>query len=113
MTAISKVPVKPLTKSEEFTLYLKRNISTLDFIKLHSYLGRQTTNRLTRLLNPIENKLGQFEASEILVVAQLLNVPPSELVEKWGLGLDALSVNQMNQMIQPEGLQLGFVTSNF
>jgi hypothetical protein len=112
MTATATI--KPKSKSELFADYLKSNLSKQAYDSLHLELGYGTTNRLTRLLRPDSNNLGQFTASEVSTLSALLSeksetpITPQDLIVEWGLGVEVITIDEANRLVQYQGLELGF-----
>lgn len=101
--------IKPLSKTEEFALWLEDNLYKRDFDQLYILFGLKNTNRITRILNPETGDLGEFSAEEVGIISRLSKVPPQELIREWGLGTNVITLREANQLVQTEGLEVGFI----
>lgn len=106
---MTTVAIKPKSKSELFTEYLQENLSKSQYDTLYLRLGMTNTNRLTRMLNPDDNRLGDFSSGEVMILANLLRVSPEDLIMDWGLGVNNITLDQANQMVKNQGIEIGFV----
>ena len=81
---------------------------------LHRRLGHHGSNRLTRLINPLADSLGDFTAQEVKALAEVLaeasiDVPAHELITEWGLGRNAISIDEANELVANDGFAWGLV----
>ena len=75
---------------------------------LHRILGYSTTNRISRLLNPEADNLGSFTAHEVGKLSEALNIPPQDLIREWGLGVNIITLDEANALVQEQGMEIGF-----
>lgn len=100
--------IKPKNKVERFVEYLQTTLSKQTYENLSYTFGYDTTNRISRLLNPSADLLSKFNAKEVAILADLLDVTPQELIMTWGLGIEVITLDEANVLVQKQGLELGF-----
>ena len=100
--------INPKNKVERFVDYLQTNLSKQAYENLSKTFGYNTTNRVSRLLNPSADLLGQFNAKEVAILAEMLEVFPQDLIMDWGLGVQAITLDEANALVKDDGLELGF-----
>ena len=76
---------------------------------LHKSLGHHGSHRLTRLLNPLADSLGDFTAQEVKALAEVLDMPAHELIMDWGLGRNEITIDEANELVAEEGYVWGLV----
>lgn len=101
--------IKPPTKTEQFDAYLRNELTKEQYDNMHILLGYQGRNRITRLLNPENDNLGDFNANEIAKLSEWLKVPAHDLIMEWGLGKNVVTLDEANQLVQSTGLMVGFL----
>lgn len=100
--------IKPKNRVEKFTELL----DALPFHQrydLHKLLGHVGSHRLTRLLNPLNDRLGDFNATEVGALANLLNMTPQDLIMNWGLGRNTITLDEADALVADEGYVFGLV----
>lgn len=76
---------------------------------LHRRLGHHGSNRLSRLINPLADSLGDFTAQEVKALAEVVEVPAHELIMDWGLGRNVITLDEANELVQEDGYVWGLV----
>lgn len=93
-------------------LFIEQKLDKLPYsvrASLHKSLGHPGSHRLTRLLNPLADSLGDFTAQEVKALAEVLKVPAHELITEWGLGRNVITIDEANELVQDDGFAWGLV----
>ncbi len=100
--------IKPKNRVESFNELLD-GLEHKDRVILHKLLGHNGSNRLTRLINPMADNLGEFTAKEVAILSELLSIPAHELIMHWGLGRNMITLDEANELVQGAGYAWGLV----
>ena len=104
----SATAIQPKNRTERFIEFLQHKLDEETYDRLHFTLGYKTTNRISRLLNPEADNLGSFTAHEVGKLSEALNIPPQELIREWGLGVNIITLDEANALVQEQGMEIGF-----
>lgn len=108
-TATATAEIKQKNRVE---LFIEQKLDKLPYevrASLHKRLGHHGSHRLTRLLNPLADSLGDFTAQEVKTLAEVLDMPAHELIMDWGLGRNAITIDQANELVGEDGFEWGLV----
>lgn len=101
--------IKQKNRVELFTEQVLDKLPYAVRASLHKRLGHSGSNRLTRLLNPLADSLGDFTAQEVKTLSEVLEMPAHELIMEWGLGRNAITIDQANELVANDGYAWGLV----
>lgn len=84
---------------------IKAKMTAVDYERLHEILGI-SKYRLTTLIKGTV----PFRKKELLTIGEFINIDITEYIMTYGVGKDVFTLQDMNQLLHPQGMELGIVS---
>lgn len=89
-----------------FREFLKSKLTAEDYERLHTLLDSDSNPMTKNRLTLIKNNPKRAKFDDVLNLAALLNVPAFDLVQNYGMGKEAITLDDMETV---PALQEGFI----
>lgn len=94
---------------DAFWSYIKGLITVREWENMPNYLGiteRQWGFMTSSKFNLVE----KMSAEHLGLIAKLINETPQELIFRWGVGKKAITLEEANALVRPQGYEWGVQT---